>query len=258
MNRKILILASIIFIGLYFTGNFSNLGGVNNAEGGMYLGGDDHESDMVSDDDSELLSNESDNMLNYVELSDKLPEKEKEILELEKQKEQLQLENEKMKLLELKKNNKKIENKQNQLMNQENTQSNNNNLNGLECNSLHNFNNNNDNYSILNNNDCNSDLYNLPDNYLQNKNEKIKPSELLPANSVDMKGENFLTAALSQNSEQIIGKPTQTHRSRLNYDLRSTPPNPQVEVSPWNMSTMVPDTERRTFEIGAPANEVVS
>ena len=81
------------------------------------------------------------------------------------------------------------------------------------------------------------------------KSVKLNPNELLPADSKDMKGNNFLTATLSK-SEQIIGVPTQTQRSRKNYDLRSAPPNPQVEVSPWNMSTMEPDTERLQFEIG--------
>lgn len=81
------------------------------------------------------------------------------------------------------------------------------------------------------------------------KNNKLNPSELLPADSKNMEGNNFLTASLSKN-EQIIGVPTQTQRSRKNYDLRSAPPNPQVEVSPWNMSTMEPDTGRLTFEIG--------
>tara|TARA_B100001564_G_scaffold334288_1_gene322650 strand:+ start:278 stop:958 length:681 start_codon:yes stop_codon:yes gene_type:complete len=81
------------------------------------------------------------------------------------------------------------------------------------------------------------------------KSTKLNPNELLPADSKDMKGNNFLTATLSK-SEQIIGVPTQTQRSRKNYDLRSAPPNPQVEVSPWNMSTMEPDKGRLTFEIG--------
>ena len=81
------------------------------------------------------------------------------------------------------------------------------------------------------------------------KSAKLNPSELLPADSKDMEGNNFLTATLSK-SEQIIGVPTQTQRSRKNYDLRSAPANPQVEVSPWNMSTMEPDKGRLTFEIG--------
>lgn len=78
---------------------------------------------------------------------------------------------------------------------------------------------------------------------------KLNPSELLPSDSKDMKGNNFLTATLSK-SEQIIGVPTQTQRSRKNYDLRSAPANPQIEVSPWNMSTLEPDKGRLTFEIG--------
>ena len=85
------------------------------------------------------------------------------------------------------------------------------------------------------------------------KNEKLNPSDLLPKDSKNMEGNNFLTAALSKN-EQIIGIPTQTQRARKNYDLRSAPANPQVEVSPWNMSTMEPDTGRLSFEIGQPVN----
>lgn len=96
-------------------------------------------------------------------------------------------------------------------------------------------------YYMLNTNEVSSNA--------TNKNNKLNPSELLPADSKNMEGNNFLTASLSKN-EQIIGVPTQTQRSRKNYDLRSAPPNPQVEVSPWNMSTMEPDTGRLTFEIG--------
>tara|TARA_Y100000389_G_scaffold133117_1_gene130578 strand:+ start:706 stop:1404 length:699 start_codon:yes stop_codon:yes gene_type:complete len=98
-----------------------------------------------------------------------------------------------------------------------------------------------DNYYMLNNNEVSDNA--------NNRNNKLNPSELLPADSKNMEGNNFLTASLSK-SEQIIGIPTQTQRARKNYDLRSAPPNPQVEVSPWNMSTMEPDTGRLTFEIG--------
>jgi hypothetical protein len=98
-----------------------------------------------------------------------------------------------------------------------------------------------DSYYMLNSNEVSDNA--------TNKNNKLNPSELLPADSKNMEGNNFLTASLSKN-EQIIGIPTQTQRARKNYDLRSAPPNPQVEVSPWNMSTMEPDTGRLTFEIG--------
>jgi len=96
-----------------------------------------------------------------------------------------------------------------------------------------------------------SDKYHLlgSNEVVMGKSTKLNPSELLPADSKDMKGNNFLTATLSK-GEQIIGVPTQTQRSRKNYDLRSAPANPQVEVSPWNMSTMEPDKGRLTFEIG--------
>lgn len=96
-----------------------------------------------------------------------------------------------------------------------------------------------------------SDTFNLlgNDEKTLGSKDKLKPSELLPSDAKDMKGNNFLNATLSK-GEQIIGVPTQTQRSRKNYDLRSSPPNPQVEVSPWNMSTMEPDTGRLTFEIG--------
>ena len=97
-----------------------------------------------------------------------------------------------------------------------------------------------------------SDKYHMlasTEKLIDSKKTKLNPSELLPADSKDMQGNNFLTASLSK-SEQIIGVPTQTQRSRKNYDIRSAPANPQVEVSPWNMSTMEPDTGRLTFEIG--------
>lgn len=35
-----------------------------------------------------------------------------------------------------------------------------------------------------------------------------------------------------------------------NYQLRSEPPNPQVQVSPWVQSTIAPDLTRRPLEIG--------
>lgn len=38
-----------------------------------------------------------------------------------------------------------------------------------------------------------------------------------------------------------------------NMQLRSDPPNPQVQVSPWIQSTISPDTNRKPFEIGGSA-----
>ena len=98
-----------------------------------------------------------------------------------------------------------------------------------------------DSYYMLNSNEV--------DENANKTNTKLNPSDLLPIETKNMEGDNFLTASLSKN-EQLIGVPTQTQRARKNYDLRSAPPNPQVEVSPWNMSTLEPDTGRLTFEIG--------
>jgi len=223
------------------------------------LGGDTDEIDT----DSDLSEMESDdNNYAYVGSDDA---EQKQLLELEKQKQELELENQKMQLKQL----------ENQQANQEVAEgapaapvaaapvsaevNKEDNVKGLGlCNQQHNYNEKTDNGSLLNTADCNSDYYTLSDDYLSSTKQKIKPNELLPTAAVDMKGENFLNATLSQSTEQAIGKPTQVHRSRLNYDLRSTPPNPQVEVSPWNMSTMEPDSDRRHFEIGTPGNEVTA
>jgi len=36
-----------------------------------------------------------------------------------------------------------------------------------------------------------------------------------------------------------------------NYNLRSEPPNPQMQVSPWSQTTIGPDMTRRPMEIGS-------
>ena len=41
-----------------------------------------------------------------------------------------------------------------------------------------------------------------------------------------------------------------TSLRNANMQLRSDPPNPQVQVSPWIQSTINPDTNRKPFEIG--------
>ena len=60
-----------------------------------------------------------------------------------------------------------------------------------------------------------------------------------------MQSHNFLNAGYH------IGVNTtgQTLRNS-NLGLRSEPPNPQMKVSPWNQTTIEPDTNRRGLEIG--------
>jgi hypothetical protein len=84
---------------------------------------------------------------------------------------------------------------------------------------------------------------------------QLAPSELLPqdANSAwaqvnpmgagDIAGKNFLNAGAN------IGVNTVGQSNRnASWDLRSEVPNPQVAVSPWLMSTIAPDLQRRPLE----------
>lgn len=86
--------------------------------------------------------------------------------------------------------------------------------------------------------------------------DQLMPSELLPKdqNSVwaeqnpmgpgSLKGKNFLSAGA------LIGVNTVGQSLRnANWQLRSEPPNPQVPVSIFNQSTIMPDVNRRPLEI---------
>jgi len=88
--------------------------------------------------------------------------------------------------------------------------------------------------------------------------DQLTPSELLPKdnNSVwaeqnpmgpgSLKGKNFLSAGA------LIGVNTVGQSMRNgNLQLRSEPPNPQVQVSIFNQSTITPDISHRPLEIGA-------
>jgi hypothetical protein len=84
----------------------------------------------------------------------------------------------------------------------------------------------------------------------------IDPSELLPKDvnsewsnvnpaSNDLKNVNML------NSDQLIGINTVGSSLRnANYQIRSEPTNPRVNVGPWNASTIDSDSFRRPLEIG--------
>lgn len=84
---------------------------------------------------------------------------------------------------------------------------------------------------------------------------QLAPSELLPqdvnsawaaANPVgagDIQGKNFLSAGA------LIGVNTVGQSLRnANLQLRSEPANPQVQVGPWQQSTIEPDLQRRPLE----------
>lgn len=85
--------------------------------------------------------------------------------------------------------------------------------------------------------------------------EQLAPSELLPmdtnstwaqmnpAGSGDLQGKNFLSAGA------LVGVNTVGQSLRnANYQLRAEPPNPQVQVGPWQQSTIEPDLQRRPLD----------
>ena len=85
--------------------------------------------------------------------------------------------------------------------------------------------------------------------------EQLNPMELLPSDpnsqwaqvnptgAGDIQGKNFLSAGA------LIGINTIGQSLRnANLQLRAEPPNPQVQVSPWQQSTIEPDLTRKPLE----------
>jgi len=88
----------------------------------------------------------------------------------------------------------------------------------------------------------------------------LKPDDLLPQDKKDkvndfnkeypvsegiLKGVNFLEAGY-QVGVNTVGQSLRN----ANQQLRSEPPNPQVNVSPWQNTTIGPDLARRPLEAG--------
>ena len=88
--------------------------------------------------------------------------------------------------------------------------------------------------------------------------KQLKASELLPndpnsqwvqANPMapgSIMDKNFLNAGY-QIGVDTIGQSLRN----ASHDLRSSPPNPQVQVGPWNQTTIEPDVNRKPLEIGS-------
>jgi hypothetical protein len=89
--------------------------------------------------------------------------------------------------------------------------------------------------------------------------DRLTSSDLLPKDSANSKwaainpagsgmlgDQNFLTAGYHVGINTI----GQSLRN-ANLQLRSEPPNPQVAVSPWGISTIEPDIRTVAFEIGS-------
>jgi hypothetical protein len=68
-------------------------------------------------------------------------------------------------------------------------------------------------------------------------------AQVNPTGAGDIQGKNFLSAGA------LIGVNTVGQSLRnANYQLRSEPANPQINVSPWMISTIEPDLNRRALE----------
>lgn len=87
--------------------------------------------------------------------------------------------------------------------------------------------------------------------------EMLTPEELKPQDNstlwaqVNPEGEGSLKGRSFLQAGHNIGINTvgQTLRN-ANLQLRSEPPNPQVQVSPWMQTTIEPDVNRKPFEVG--------
>lgn len=90
--------------------------------------------------------------------------------------------------------------------------------------------------------------------------DSLKPEDLLPQeeskaiqefNTAQPVGEGILQGVNLLSSGSHIGVNTIGQSLRnSNLQLRSEPPNPQVNVSPWMNTTIGPDLPRRPLEVG--------
>lgn len=69
---------------------------------------------------------------------------------------------------------------------------------------------------------------------------------LNPAGSGDLQGQNLLSATFLTGIDTIGNT-----MKNANLQLRSEPPNPQLNVGPWNQSTFAPDLMRTPLELGS-------
>jgi len=75
-------------------------------------------------------------------------------------------------------------------------------------------------------------------------------AQVNPAGQGDLMGQNFLTAGFNVGINTVGS----TMRN-ANLQVRSEPPNPQVNVSPWMQSSITSDLLRSPLEIGGSCGE---
>lgn len=78
---------------------------------------------------------------------------------------------------------------------------------------------------------------------LPNDAANSKFSQVNPAGQGDVDGRNFLQSTYHQGLNTVGSS-----LRNANRQLRSEPPNPSVQVSPWNMSSIDSDLHRRPLE----------
>lgn len=94
---------------------------------------------------------------------------------------------------------------------------------------------------IKNPSSCNKGSYQENPNNLLPNDKNSSWSQIVPQNNIQ---NNML------DTTQLIGIDTiGTSFRNPNLQLRSEPPNPQKNVSPWMQTTIAPDTYRRSFEL---------
>ena len=69
---------------------------------------------------------------------------------------------------------------------------------------------------------------------------------LNPSGSGDLLGQNLLSATFLTGIDTIGNT-----MKNANLQIRSEPPNPQLNVGPWNQSTFAPDLMRTPLELGS-------
>lgn len=90
-----------------------------------------------------------------------------------------------------------------------------------------------------------SDSIHSVDQLLPKDAANTKWAQVNPAGQGDVKDQNYLTAGFHIGINTI----GQSLRN-ANQGLRSEPPNPRINVSPWMQSTIEPDLSRRPLEVG--------
>jgi hypothetical protein len=85
----------------------------------------------------------------------------------------------------------------------------------------------------------------LPNSSLLPKDPNSQWSQLNPAGTGDLMNQSLLSAGFLAGIDTVGNT-----MKNPNLQLRSEPPNPQLNIGPWNNSTFAPDLMRTPLEIG--------